>query len=214
VANFVHQAQTPRPLSLILLDFLEQHSAHSNRVCLDDVLNKLQHRGFGVALFLCALLCMVPMPGPNAILAVPLFIMAPQMVLNRRRLWLPAWVLQRQALSKNVLHYYKKILPALGLVEKLTKARLPQAVPRRHLGLMGVIVGVTAVAIALPLPVPGSNTIPSAALVVAGLGMAMRDGLLVLWGSCVALLVSFGLFGLVFFIYSTLLQQLLQQFFQ
>lgn len=190
-----------RPLSVILLDFLESKAANQPNLSLGEILGKLQQRGFGVVLFLCALVCMTPMPGPNAILAIPLFIIAPQMVLNKRRLWLPVWVLRRQAPTPKILHYYQKILPALQFLEKITKARLAYIVPRRQLTLVGLIVLITALAIALPLPVPGSNTIPSGALVMMGLGMFMRDGLLVLLGGLVATLASVSLFGLIVFVY-------------
>ena len=194
-------------LSFLLLDFFETSAKNHAKISLSAVLNHLKQQGFGVALFLCGILCMVPMPGPNAILAIPLFIMAPQMLLNRSCLWLPVWVGQRQLSSQSALHFYKKILPKLLFIEKFTKPRLACFVPQQHLNLIGIVVAITAVAIALPLPVPGSNTLPSAALAALGLGIFMADGLLVLISASMALLTSFGLFSLVFFVYDSVIQK-------
>ena len=197
----------PQQLSLLLLDFFEASAKNHAFISLNDILNQLKQQGFGVALFICGLLCMVPMPGPNAVLAIPLFIMAPQMILNKPCFWLPAWVGQRQLSSQTLLRFYKKILPKLLLIEKFAKPRLAYFVPQQQLSLIGMVVAITAVAIALPLPVPGSNTVPSAALALLGLGIFMADGLLVLIGGSFALLTSFGLFGLVFFVYNSIIQK-------
>ena len=74
--------------------------------------------GLGPVLFVLTLPVLAPLPpGVSMVLALPLLVVAPQIVIGRRSLWLPK-VLERQSIKRpallKVLH---RVLPLLERVE-------------------------------------------------------------------------------------------------
>ena len=71
--------------------------------------------------------------------------------------------------------------PKLAVIERVTKPRLLFMTGRVGSIFIGVIVLVMALVLILPLP-PGGNFPPALACAVLGMGLAQRDGAMVLIG--------------------------------
>ena len=137
--------------------------------------------GLGQVLFVLALPVLVPLPpGASMVLALPLLIVAPQIVVGRKRLWLPRWLasrtLDRAALTKLV----RRVLPLLERIEAIGRPRLSGLTG--SVGARAVGVAATLIALVLVLPIPFANLLPALALGLFALGLTRRDGLLVLGG--------------------------------
>ena len=132
-------------------------------------------------------------PGVSIVLALPLLVVAPQIVVGRQRLGLPkafeVLSVKRPALVKLL----RRVLPLLARVETVVRPRL-----RFLTGKIGAcVVGVacTLVAVTLVLPIPLASVVPAFALAAFSLGLTRKDGVFVLVG-CGLLMLSVGVFAL------------------
>ena len=137
--------------------------------------------GPGPVLFALTLPVLLPMPpGVSMLLALPLLIVAPQLALGRRRLWMPKALSQRTITRKELVKLLHRVLPALARFEQLSRPRLAFLTGRGSSRLVGV--ACSLIALVLVLPIPFANLVPSIALGVFAMGLTRRDGLLILAG--------------------------------
>jgi hypothetical protein len=154
--------------------------------------------GPGPVLFALTLPVMVPMPpGVSMVLALPLLMVAPQIVLGRRELWMPKFLSSRTVKREELVKLLHRVLPTLETFEKLVHPRLTfltGPVGARMVGL-----ACTLIALVLVLPIPFANLVPSVAMGVFALGLTRRDGLLVLAGYglivLAAMVIALGVHG-------------------
>jgi hypothetical protein len=158
------------------------------RVKLGELMDEIEdEEGPGPVLFLLTLPVLVPTPpGVSMVLALPLLVIAPQIVVGRRELWIPAWLADRQIKRASLGKLIRRILRPLAWLERLVKPRLTFLTGRIGAAFVGV--AATVIALVLVLPIPAANLVPSVALALFALGLTRRDGLLVLAG--------YGLMGL------------------
>lgn len=169
-------------LSGILRSLLD---TDAERICIGDLVDAFGPRAFGALLFVFALLSLVAaVPGSSAVMAVPLLLIAPQLIIGVPNLWLPAALDRRSLKRADLEKVLGKVLPTLERIEKLLAPRLHWLV-----GSIGDrIVGLAclALAVVLALPIPFFNLAPGMAIAALGLGLAARDGLVVLIGYGIA----------------------------
>ena len=180
------------PTSQVLLRAVR---GDSEKVSVRDIIDALDSRSFGLAVLLFALPSVVPMPpGVPTVVGIILLIVSIQMAVGREELWLPGILSKREFDRKSLVKAFEGLAPKLGIIEKVMKPRLLFMTGRVGSILVGIIVLIMAVVLILPLP-PGGNFPPALACAVLGLGLAQRDGALILIGlvvSVVALIaVSF-----------------------
>jgi hypothetical protein len=154
--------------------------------------------GPGPVLFALTLPVMVPMPpGVSMVLALPLLMVAPQIVLGRRKLWMPKFLSSRTVKREELVKLLHRVLPALGKFEKLVHPRLTFLTG--PIGARMVGAACTLIALVLVLPIPFANLVPSVAMGVFALGLTRRDGLLVLAGYglivLAAMVIALGVHG-------------------
>lgn len=167
----------------------------SEKVSVAQIIDALDSRSFGLAVLLFALPSVVPMPpGVPTVVGIILLIVSVQMAFGREELWLPGVLSKREFDRKSLVGAFEGLAPKLGIIERVMKPRLLFMTGRVGSIFIGVIVLIMAVVLILPLP-PGGNFPPALACAVLGMGLAQRDGALVLIGliaSVVALIaVSF-----------------------
>lgn len=185
-----------QPSSLATSELLVKAvKGESEKVSVAQILDALDARSFGLAVLLFSLPSVVPMPpGVPTVVGIILLIVAIQMVIGREDLWLPGILSKRSFDRQSLVKAFEGLAPKLGVIERVMKPRLLFMTGRVGSVLIGVIVLVMAFVLVLPLP-PGGNFPPALACAVLGLGLAQRDGVVVLLGlivSVVALIaVSF-----------------------
>ena len=120
-------------------------------------------------------------PGLPTVVGVALLIVSIQMVMGREELWLPRFLSQRALPRKMLEDGFRKILPQLEMAERLARPRLLFLTGRAATVGVGLVVLFMAIVLILPLP-PGGNFPPALACAVLGLGLAERDGIIVMIG--------------------------------
>jgi hypothetical protein len=136
-------------------------------------------------------------PGFSMVLALPLLLVTPQIILGRRELWLPQ-VLGRQTIKRPALaKLICRVLPWLVRAETLVRPRLGFLTKGAGASMAGL--ACTLIALVLVLPIPFANLVPSLAMVAFAIGLARNDGLFVLAGyalvALAALVVGLGVDG-------------------
>jgi hypothetical protein len=152
------------------------------RMTVGELMDRLEDSdGPGPVLFALTLPVLLPMPpGVSMVLALPLLIVAPQIVLGRRELWMPKALASRTVTRQELTKLLRRVLPLLERFEKVVHPRLLFLTGRTGSRVVGV--ACTLIALVLVLPIPFANLVPSVALGVFALGLTRRDGLLILAG--------------------------------
>lgn len=137
--------------------------------------------GPGPVLFVLTLPILVPLPpGVSMVLALPLLLVAPQIAIGRRQIWLPKVLLRRTIKRPSLVKLIKRVLPPLERVEKVVRPRLRFLTGRVGASIVGVACALLA--LVLVLPIPFANLVPALALGAFSIGLTRKDGLFVLAG--------------------------------
>jgi hypothetical protein len=137
--------------------------------------------GPGPLLFVLTLPILLPLPpGVSMVLALPLLLVAPQIVIGRRKIWLPRFLTRRTIKRPPLVKLIKRVLPTLERVEKVVRPRLRFLTGRVGASIVGV--ACTIIALVLVLPIPFANLVPALALGAFSIGLTREDGLFVLAG--------------------------------
>jgi hypothetical protein len=174
--------------------------SRKQRLSVGELMDHLEDSdGPGPVLFVLTLPVLLPMPpGVSMLLALPLLIVAPQLALGRRRLWMPKALSQRTVTRKELVKLLHRVLPSVTRFEQLSRPRLAFLSGRSGSRLVGA--ACTLIALVLVLPIPFANLVPALALGVFALGLTRRDGLLILAGYglivLAAVVVALGVHGL------------------
>ena len=110
-------------LSASLRRLLKSRAARPN---FGDIVEQVEeHGGGGQLLFILTLPVLLPLPpGASMVLALPLLMVAPQVMLGRTHLWLPKWLSRRHFDQTAIAKLIKRVLPPLEWVEGFGKPRL------------------------------------------------------------------------------------------
>jgi hypothetical protein len=119
-------------------------------------------------------------PGVSMVLALPLLLVAPQIVIGRREIWLPKWLSRRTIKRAPLIKLIKRVLPPLDRAEKIVRPRLCFLTGRIGASIVGV--ACTIIALVLVLPIPFANLVPALALGAFSIGLTRKDGVFVLAG--------------------------------
>ena len=160
------------------------------RIGVDELLDRFGDRSFGAAMLLLALPNMVPLPpGASTVFGLPLILIATQLALGRRTIWLPELV-RRQTIPTTL---FSKIVgatrPHLRRAERALRPRLQLILAPVGMRLLGLACVILAILIALPIPL--ANFLSGLAVSIFSLGLLRHDGLAVLIG-WIAAAVSVG----------------------
>lgn len=157
-------------------------------ICLGAIFDKLGERAYGLILIFCALPSALPVsiiPGVAFILSIPIIIVAAQLTLAKKTLWLPKRInqvtIEKNKLSKTL----DKALPYLIKCERWLKPRLAVMTSKFFEVLIGLTIMVLA--LLLMLPIPFSNFIFSMLIVIFSLGLLEKDGVYIItgWLGCI-----------------------------
>lgn len=161
---------------------------HGENISVRDLYAQLGDRGFGIMLLLFALPNSIPLPLPgiSTITGLPLIFFAAQLCAGRERVWLPAWVSDRQIPMTTLKLFIRKTLPWLVKLEKIVKPRLDFITTRRFERIVGGVILLLALLIALP--VPFGNFPLGIAMTILALAITERDGILMIIGWLTAIL--------------------------
>lgn len=156
----------------------------SDTVRLRELIAVLGDRGLASALLLLTAPQLLPLPlGLANALAIPILLVAVQMAMGRRTLWLPRWLLDRPIHRRTLMGACQRVASLLRRVERVIRPRMAfvwSPVGSQLVGLSCVVIA----AISL-MPLPFTSWLPAIALIIIAIGMLERDGLLVMLGLAV-----------------------------
>lgn len=156
--------------------------ANGMPIRIERLLDVLSERGNAVAIVLLAApFVVIPIPGVSTIMGVVILGLSLGVMFGSRP-WLPGFV-RRRELSPGAL---SKIAGGtrwvLGKFQRFVRPRVSWATDKRLHWLIGASLIAGTVALALPIPIPGNNIPPAIGVLLLALGLAERDGLLVIVG--------------------------------
>ena len=139
-------------------------------------------------LVFCAVLAMpfllpVTLPFMSTALGAPMLAIAWAIVMNRVP-WLPDRMLDRALPGETVQHVLERAARAASRFEHLVRPRLLRLTATAAMNVLnGVVLMLAVLLLMAPLPlIPFVNTLPALAIILLCLGMAERDGALLLIG--------------------------------
>jgi hypothetical protein len=180
IAANVHSSPEMGERTSILL--LQAVRGEGERVTVGDILDALDARAFGLVTLLFAIPSIIPMPpGVPTVVGIALLIVSVQMVFGRQELWLPKFITKRGFSRPALVSAMEKFAPRIEAVERIASPRLMILTGKIGTIFIGLVVLFMAVVLILPLP-PGGNFPPALACAVLGIGLAERDGVIVLVG--------------------------------
>ncbi len=173
-----------RPLE-DLIDRAEK-AGHDGQVSIGDLLDDFGKRSFGPIIAILALFAVVPpvggIPGLPTTVGVITILMAVQIVFGRNHPWLPRFIRDRSVSEDKVRKLRDKADWAFRHIDKLIRPRLDWAagsVATWIAALCCLLLG----AMMPPLELlPFAAAAPGMAILLLGLGLTARDGLLMLFG--------------------------------
>lgn len=180
-----------------LLDRLADTAKDNDPVSMDAILQLAGRRSFGTLLMVAGIITLAPIigdiPGVPTLMGVIVLLTAIQLLLNRKKLWLPQFLLRRSVESEKLNRAIKKLYPAARFIDRFLKSRLTVLVR----GIMIYAIAVICLGIAVLMPVmeliPFSANLAGIALTAFGLSLITRDGLLAL----VAYIFTASIVGLI-----------------
>ncbi len=159
-----------------------------DRITIADLMGLLGDRSMAALLLLLALPMVVPVPLPGISVAfgIPMALIAAQLALGLRQIWLPSALLRRSIDRASFLTIVERVLPFLRNLEKIVRPRLIWLAGPWSVVPIGLTCLILAIVIALPIPL--GHFFPGAAIVLLSLGSIERDGVVVGLGVCIAVL--------------------------
>jgi hypothetical protein len=144
------------------------------------ILASIGHERFEASLMMFSIPAIVPVPAPLGIVTLPTGAIACQLAAGKKQIALPSFMLNKSVSRRSLAVAIHAILPILEAAEKLVRPRwhwVTHPIARR---VIGMLVFVLAIAIAQPLF--GFNAFHATSVFAMSLGLAERDGLVVLIG--------------------------------
>ena len=175
----------PQPLSPRLTQIAEESGP--DRITLSDLARQLHSRVWGGLLVVFAAINIIPLPpGTNTVIAIPLVLISVQMVFGRASPWFPQWIDRRGVTKAELQKLIEKMGPFEARVERIFRPRLGELTgptATRAIGMLCMILSVIA-----GLPILMIHNAPAVAIVLFGLALIYRDGVLVIVGLVASML--------------------------
>lgn len=182
-----------------LLEKIETAAGETDSVSLGQIMDAVGHRSFGPILVIAGLVILAPLigdiPGVPTMMAVFVVLIAIQVLMGRRHMWLPVWLLDRSVASDKLVRAIGWLRKPARFVDRLLRPRMQQFTHRAGIYATAILcIGISA---ALPPMevVPFSANAAGIALTALGLALIANDGLL----AVVAFLISAGAIALVLY---------------
>lgn len=177
------QAQ-PLPLSERLTQIIEQGP---DRLSFSELAAQLHSRSWGGLLLIFAAINVLPLPpGTSAFFALPILIVAGQMIFGRLTPWFPARIDRRGVKKQELERLVGKIGWLEARVERIFRPRLASLTGPTATRVIGLICFLLALVAAIPVPL--FHVAPALAIMLFGLALIYRDGALVIAAAIASIL--------------------------
>jgi hypothetical protein len=165
----------PLPLSQRLAQIVAEDGP--DRLSFTELAKQLHARAWGGLLVIFAAINVIPLPpGASVFFAIPLIIITAQMAFGRASPWFPARIDRRGVTKHDLGRLIEKMEWLEVRVERILKPRLAMLTGPTATRLIGIVCFVLALLTTLPIV----HVAPAAVIVLFGLALIYRDGVLVI----------------------------------
>ena len=146
-----------------------------DRLSFTELAKQLHARAWGGLLVIFAAINVIPLPpGASVFFAIPLIIITAQMAFGRASPWFPARIDRRGVAKVDLSRLIEKMEWLEVRVERMFKPRLPVLTGPTATRLIGIVCFILALMTTLPIV----HVAPAAVIVLFGLALVYRDGVL------------------------------------
>ncbi len=158
-------------------------AAGDEGLSVSEIVDQLDERAFGLLILLLTLPCLVPgLPGAQ-IIAIPIFLLAAQVLIGRSEPWLPGWFMRARVKKSWISALAGFADKRLRWTETLSRPRWRFFAAGVGEKLAALVMSLAAITVMLPI----TNTVPSVALTLMSVGLIQRDGVFTVLGMLVGL---------------------------
>jgi len=186
------------PLGETLKQLLETDDERG--LSIREITGAVGEKGFGLVLIILSLPSALPVPAPGYSIpfGIAMAIIAAQMIIGRKKIWLPQRISNYRINQKLI----KKAVNSnfLARVEKLIKPRLRFLHSKFGHSLLSIIILIMA--IFMMIPIPGTNTLPAMAIFAIGISMVEEDGLVAI-GALLCSITAICVSGAIVYLFIT-----------
>jgi len=151
---------------------------------------QLHSRAWGGLLFIFGAIDLLPLPPLTSIFfAIPMLVVSAQMVIGRETPWFPARLERRGVTKQELSRIIRKMEWLEVRVERIFKPRISVFTGPLATRLIGVSCFVLALMAAIPIPM--FHFAPAGAIVLFGLALMYRDGILVMIAALASIASAF-----------------------
>ncbi|CDZ76144.1 Exopolysaccharide synthesis, ExoD [Legionella massiliensis] len=164
-------------VSGMLKKLVKTHQNESS-VSYEELVKTMGEKAYGLIAILFALPSALPVsaiPGISFIFGLPIVFIAVHIILARPALWLPQTLAKRRIAMDKLSQVIKKTLPYLLYIERMLKTRWLFFSSPTMERLHGIVL--LGLSLLLLLPIPFSNFFFSSLIILFGLGISERDGI-------------------------------------
>jgi hypothetical protein len=164
-------------------------AAEGQPVTFQKLIDVLGDRGHAVLILLIASpFLIIPIPGLSTAIGGVLIILSIGLMIGMNP-WLPGFIARRQIAFSSLTKIIHGADRVLGKVEKWFHPRMDWLLVGPMHVLIGFSLFMACVALALPIPIPGNNIPPAVVIVTLALGLLERDGVMILVGHILNLIL-------------------------
>lgn len=176
-------AEAPRTLSEVVDCICDVAGQTEHKVSLQAVREAVGGRAFGPLLLMAGVITVTPLsavPGVPTLLGLCVILIAGQMVLGLKQIWLPRWMLNMRVRAQQLEAVGRGLVKPARFLDRFVRPRLAfvtQGIGRRLVAIACIAVGLVTPLLEL---VPFSTAVSGAIIAIFGLGLTTRDGVIVL----------------------------------
>ncbi|WP_375176028.1 exopolysaccharide biosynthesis protein [Pseudooceanicola sp.] len=162
-----------------VLDDLDR-AATGEEVTIGTVVETLGHSSFAGLMLAFTLVSASPasaIPGITAIVAALVFILVAQMMVGRKSVWLPDFVVRRRMSTETLRNGISWLRKPVGFVERLLRPRMTWLFHRPWLWVFLILIMALTLFMPVMEIVPTSGSIASAVIALFAASLLTRDGI-------------------------------------
>ncbi|MBU2136360.1 MAG: exopolysaccharide biosynthesis protein [Alphaproteobacteria bacterium] len=173
----------PRTLDDVILCVCDTAAASDGKVSLGEIRDAIGGRAYGPLLFMAGLITVTPVsavPGVPSLLAFTVVLIAGQMLVGCKQVWLPRWLLGLKVRGASLEKGARSARRPAQALDQMLRPRITAmtgSVGRRGVALACITVGLLTPPLEL---IPFSTAISGGTIAIFGLGLTARDGWVVL----------------------------------
>lgn len=158
-----------------------EEAGSEGRITVREVVHLIGKVSFAPLLIVPAIALVSPLSGIplfSSTMGIIIFLVSIQMLLRRSHLWLPEWILRLEAKRSIVRSAFEKIHPIAGWLDRRTETRLTFLTQRPFIIIPQTLCVISGMILPLLELIPFSSSLVGLSVVLLGLGLFARDGVI------------------------------------